>query len=123
MSLSHWTLAVIIGYYFSNNYWMVAFIGWGLGGYWAVAAGLAIHEASHQLVFTGRWGAFFAGFVGEMPCFLPAYPTFLHYHMPHHAYISINLDKTNKDAMEKHHKKKPMYDPDLPTAFEGWLFS
>ena len=25
--------------------------------------------------------------------------------------------------MEKHHKKKPMYDPDLPTAFEGWLFS
>lgn len=92
MSLSHWTLAVIFANYLSYNYWLIAFFGWGLGGFWAVSAGLAIHEASHQLVFTGRWGAFLAGFIGEMPCFMPAYATFLHYHMPHHAYISINLD-------------------------------
>lgn len=43
--------------------------------------------------------------------------------MPHHAYISIQLGKANKLDMEKSAKKQPMYDPDLPTELEAWLFS
>jgi len=58
-----------------------------------------------------------------MPSFAPAYKPFLHYHMPHHSYITIDLGKENKQEMLKSSKKLPMFDPDLPTPFEAWLFS
>ena len=58
-----------------------------------------------------------------MPLFAPAYKPFLHYHMPHHSYITIDLGEVNKAEMQRSSKKLPMYDPDLPTAFEAWLFS
>jgi hypothetical protein len=43
--------------------------------------------------------------------------------MPHHAYISIDLGKENKKEMQMSLKKQPMYDPDLPTEFEAYMFS
>jgi hypothetical protein len=58
-----------------------------------------------------------------MPCFLPAYKAFKHYHMPHHFYISIDMGEENKKEMMKSKKDNPMYDPDLPTAFEAYMFS
>ena len=99
MSLSHWCIAIGIGRLFEDQYIIIGLIGWWLGGYWSVAAGLAIHEASHGLVFNGKWGSFLAGIFGEMPCFLPAYKTFQYYHMPHHYYISIDLGDINKREM------------------------
>ena len=105
MSGSHWCLAVLFSYYFGQDYLKIAFFGWLLGGFWSCAAGLAIHEAAHQLVLPGKWGSFVAGFIGELPCFLPAYRAFLHYHMPHHSYISIDLGKENQKEMERSNKK------------------
>lgn len=103
MSGSHWFFACFFAIYVGDAYSYVPLVllGWLFGGFWACSAGLAIHEASHQLVFTGRWGAFIAGVVAEMPLFLPAYRTFLHYHMPHHFYISIDLGEENKKEMQR----------------------
>lgn len=47
MSGSHWLLAVLISSYLGDQYLKVVLVGWLLGGFWACAAGLAIHEASH----------------------------------------------------------------------------
>ena len=58
-----------------------------------------------------------------MPLFVPAYKSFQHYHMPHHSYISIDLDEINKAEMNRNKKKKPMYDPDLPSALEARIFT
>ena len=46
-SIMHWVLAVSIGSYFRDNLWAVGLIGWTFGGFWAVASGLAMHEAAH----------------------------------------------------------------------------
>jgi len=43
--------------------------------------------------------------------------------MPHHSYITIDLGDVNKAEIAKDPKKEPLYDPDLPTRFEAWLFS
>jgi len=63
MSGSHWLLAVVVSSYLSDSYWKVALVGWALGGFWACSAGLAIHEASHQLVLKGKWSSFLAGLI------------------------------------------------------------
>jgi sphingolipid 4-desaturase/C4-monooxygenase len=75
-SLSHWIVAVSIASYLGERYGLIALVGWWVGGYWAVAAGLAMHECAHQLVFRGRWPAFAAGIIGQMPLFVPAYKSF-----------------------------------------------
>lgn len=46
-SISHWLVAVTFARCIGDNYWLIALCGWWLGGFWAVAAGLAMHEASH----------------------------------------------------------------------------
>ena len=97
MSGSHWGFAIFFSLYFEDNYLYLVLIGWFFGGFWGCSAGLAIHEAAHGLVLPGKWGCFLAGLIAECPHFLPAYKTFQHYHMPHHSYISINLDKSNKE--------------------------
>ena len=75
-SASHWLVALAVSTLFKENYWLIALTGWLLGGYWAVAAGLAMHECSHQLVFKGRWPAFAGGIIGQMPLFVPAFKSF-----------------------------------------------
>jgi|JI10StandDraft_1071094.scaffolds.fasta_scaffold1229452_1 fatty acid desaturase len=46
-SASHWLIAVIIATWLQTNYLPIVIIGWLLGGFWTVSAGLAMHEASH----------------------------------------------------------------------------
>lgn len=99
MTFSHLFISMWMGNYFVDNYWALFFIGWFFGGFWSNAAGLAIHEASHSLVFCGKWGSFIAGAIGEFPLFLPAYRSFKHYHLPHHSYITIDLH-TKKEFKE-----------------------
>ena len=123
MSVSHWLVSVAVATYFGDSYWKIAIAGWLLGGYWAVAGGLAMHEAAHQLVFKGRWGSFLAGIVGEMPLFVPAFKTFQHYHLPHHSYVTIEPDERNIRESSMDPSRKPTFDLDLPTRFEAWLFS
>lgn len=122
-SLSHWVIAVLVGNYFGYNYWVVALIGWWLGGFWAVSAGLAMHECAHQLVFKGRWPSFAAGVIGQLPLFVPAFKVFQFYHLPHHSYVTIEPDEKNKKEAFLDPNKKPIYDLDLPTRLEAWLFS
>jgi fatty acid desaturase len=95
MSLSHWIIAVLVSWGLTSSYVCTGLIGWQLGGFWANAAGNAVHEASHRLVLPGRWGSFFAGLIAEMPLFFPGYQPFLHYHKSHHAYFS--LESTSKE--------------------------
>ena len=46
--VTHWIMAVLVTLYLgSTSYWLIALAGWIIGGYWAVAAGLAMHEAAH----------------------------------------------------------------------------
>ena len=47
MTVSHWVVAVSFALYFQDKYFILALCGWFLGGYWAVAGGLAMHEAAH----------------------------------------------------------------------------
>lgn len=48
MSSSHMFFACMFANYLGGDqYWKLALIGWWFGGYWAVAGGLAIHEAAH----------------------------------------------------------------------------
>lgn len=122
MSGSHWAFAVLASLYLKDQYLYIVLMGWLFGGFWACSAGLAIHEASHGLVFPGRWGSFISGVIAECPHFVPAYKPFRHYHMPHHSYISIDLGEKNKSS-KGDNKKLPKYDPDLPTKFEAFLFS
>lgn len=99
-------------------------LGWILGGFWACGAGLAMHEAAHQLVFRGRWPSFAAGLVGQMPLFLPAFKAFQHYHLPHHSYVTIEpTEELTKEVQSRDDNKRPVYDLDLPTEWEAWLFS
>lgn len=46
-SISHWLVAVSIANFFGDRYGLTAIAGWIIGGYWAVAAGLAMHECAH----------------------------------------------------------------------------
>jgi sphingolipid delta-4 desaturase len=121
MSGSHLAMSILVSYYFSDNIFAVVMLGWALGGFWVCSAGLAIHEASHGLALPGKWGTYISGMVAEFPHFLPSFLTFKHYHMPHHAYISIDLGEKNTPQMSD--KRKPKYDPDLPSEFEAYLFS
>ncbi|TNV77879.1 hypothetical protein FGO68_gene12102 [Halteria grandinella] len=122
-SASHWVIAVILGQYFSDSYCTIALFGWVLGGFWTTSAGLAMHEAAHQLVFKGRWPSLAAAVIAQMPLFLPAFKTFQFYHLPHHSFCTINPDDFNRTSVQKDKDKKPIYDLDLPTEFEAWLFS
>ena len=122
-SLSHWLVAVAVGSWFSDRYWTAALLGWWLGGFWAVSAGLAMHECAHQLVFRGRWPAFAAGVIGQLPLFVPAYKVFQFYHLPHHSYVTIEPEEANKKEAALDPNRKPLYDLDLPTEFEARLFS
>jgi sphingolipid delta-4 desaturase len=122
MTVTHISMAILVGNYVTNNI-VIALLGWILGGYWAAAAGLAMHEASHGLVLKGRWPSMVAGMIGEYPLFFPAYKAFQHYHMTHHTYNTIDIDdKLRKEAIDSN-RKIPRYDPDLPTQFEAKLFS
>lgn len=47
MSASHWGIACLCAWYFDSMYVTTVLLGWQLGGFWANAAGNAIHEASH----------------------------------------------------------------------------
>jgi hypothetical protein len=58
-----------------------------------------------------------------MPLFLPAFKSFQHYHLPHHSYCTVQPDKLNRAEAMKDPNKRPIYDLDLPTEFEAWLFS
>lgn len=121
-ALVHTIISILIGVYLKGYYLSVVLIGWLVGGYFGCAAGLAIHEASHGLIFKTRNANFIAGMIGELPIFFPAFTSFKHYHIPHHSYITIDLDENN--APEKHDNKKlPKYDTDLPTEFEARMFS
>lgn len=119
----HWSSAVAIARYFGSNYWPVVLLGWWLGGFFAVAAGLGMHEAAHQLVLKGRWPSMIAGLFGQLPLFLPAYKTFQFYHLPHHSYCTINADEQNRNEVRNDPQMRPVFDCDLPTDFEAWLFS
>ena len=46
-NISHWVMAITVSSLFGERYWLIALLGWLIGGYWAVAAGLAMHECSH----------------------------------------------------------------------------
>jgi len=83
---------------------LIAF-AWIIGGFFSCSGGLAIHEASHQLALPGRWGSLLAGLFAQATLFLPAYKPFLHYHMPHHSYISIDLGEKNLEEMKSSKKK------------------
>lgn len=58
-----------------------------------------------------------------MPLFAPAFKTFQHYHLPHHSYVTIDPDSKNMAEVQRDERKRPVYDLDLPTEFEAWLFS
>ena len=58
-----------------------------------------------------------------MPLFAPAYKTFQFYHLPHHSFCTINPDEYNRLTVQRDKDKKPIYDLDLPTEAEAWLFS
>ena len=82
-----------------------------------------MHEAAHQLVFKGRWPSFGAAVIAQLPLFLPAFKTFQFYHLPHHSYCTIEPDEYNRKEARLDKQKRPIYDLDLPTEFEAWLFS
>ena len=73
MTVSHWCMAVLVANYFEGSFWPILFTGWFVGGYWGCAAGLAIHEVAHSLVFTGKWPCIIAGAIAECPLLMPAY--------------------------------------------------
>ena len=96
MSILHWLLAVSASNYFEDNLWALFFTAWFIGGCFSSAAGLAIHEAAHSLVLTGKWKTVLVGFIAECPLFASSYLAFKHYHMPHHAYITLAIDDSKK---------------------------
>ena len=46
-SILHWVIAVSVGHFFGHIYLVVVLLGWLIGGYFTVGAGLAMHECSH----------------------------------------------------------------------------
>jgi hypothetical protein len=40
-------MAVAIASFLQDRYFFITLCGWVIGGYWAVAGGLAMHEAAH----------------------------------------------------------------------------
>lgn len=54
---------------------------------------------------------------------MPAFKVFQFYHLPHHSYCTIEPDQHNKKEVAKDKNRRPIYDLDLPTEFEAWLFS
>jgi hypothetical protein len=58
-----------------------------------------------------------------MPLFFPAFKTFKFYHLPHHWHVTINPDEHNVKKAKDSEDKGLIYDVDLPTEFEAWLFS
>lgn len=71
------------------------------GGTLASLAGILIHEATHQLVFSNSYLNTFFGFLANVPVFVPMYSSFTKYHLDHHAFQGVR----NKD-------------PDLPLDIE-----
>ena len=122
MTVTHIGMAYLVGTYI-ESYGLMILIAWIGGGFWANAAGLAMHEASHHLVFKSKWMNVFTGCIGEFPLFFPAYKTFQHYHMIHHQYCTIEICESERKEVELKKRQSPRYDPDLPTRFEAMLFS
>jgi sphingolipid delta-4 desaturase len=87
-----------------SSWWLIALVGYALGGVINHALLLAIHELSHNLGFRRPlYNRLFALFV-NLPIGLPVAATFRHYHLLHHS-----------------HQGEDGIDTDLPTALEGRL--
>lgn len=122
LSAAHTAIAYFISQYFKGQFLYIFFLAWIIGGFFACAAGLAIHEAAHGLVFKTKMANYFCGMIAELPLFIPAYLSFRHYHLPHHSYVTIDLGEKNDPNLDDN-KQSPKYDSDLPTKFEAALFS
>jgi sphingolipid delta-4 desaturase len=85
-------------------WWSIVAVGYLFGGVINHALLLAIHELSHNLVFSRPLHNRLFGLFVNLPIGLPVSATFKHYHLLHHTYQGV--DGT---------------DTDLPTALEGRL--
>jgi sphingolipid 4-desaturase/C4-monooxygenase len=87
-----------------SPWWLIAVVGYALGGVINHALLLAIHELSHNLGFKRPLHNRLFGFFVNLPIGLPVSATFRHYHLLHHSHQGV-------DGV----------DTDVPTAIEARL--
>jgi sphingolipid delta-4 desaturase len=114
VSAVHITIACLVAQSSLSNS-ALAVIAWVFGGYFATYGALAMHEASHGLIFSNIYAARAIGFIGAIPLFFPVFEPFKFYHKLHHSYMSLEGSNAQLTAR--------VFDPDLPTDFEAKTFS
>ena len=98
---------LLIAYLLRDASWLVVLVAaYTVGGVINHALLLALHELSHNLGFKKPWANRLFALFANLPMGIPAAVTFRHYHLLHHRFQGLEG-----------------VDTDLPTAFEGRVFS
>ena len=87
-------------------WWAVIVVAYAIGAFIEHALFVMIHECSHNMIFQKKPANLLAGILANSVMFFPSSVSFSRYHLKHHAHQGI-----------------PDLDGDLPSEWEGRLFS
>jgi len=97
----------IMSYCLRNaNWWIIILVAYVFGGVANHALFLAMHEISHNLAFAKPWHNRLFGVFANITTAVPHFSMFQRYHMEHHLYQGVIG-----------------VDTDVPTTYEGMLFT